>query len=96
MLDRVYGCDIWKKLYDESEQQSIFPEPLIERSPGVSELLRIYQERLEDLFGNRYLKTSRTLKNSKNSSLFEFIFCVGNPNGIRPAKRIAEYILENL
>ena len=33
--------------------------------------------------------------NSKNSPLFEFMFCVGHPAGIGPATRIAQHILKN-
>ena len=32
--------------------------------------------------------------NSKNTPLFEFIFCVGNPAGIRLAKKISRDILQ--
>ena len=39
------------------------------------------------------METSKTLMNSKNSPLFEFVFCVGNESGIGPAKKIAGHIL---
>ncbi len=60
------------------------------------DLLKYTKDKLTQLFGNRFLKKSRTLKNSKNSALFEFLFCVGNPKGIGPARRIAEHILKDL
>ena len=53
-------------------------------------LLEIYKGQLQKVFGSRFLNKSRTLKNSKNSPLFEFIFCAGHPKGASIAKRIAE------
>ena len=67
-----------------------------ERDPGTDGLLKIYKDKLSDLFGDRFLTQSRTLKNSRNSALYEFLFCVGNSRGIDPAKRIAEYLLKGM
>ena len=63
---------------------------------GVDGLIGIYKKKLSSLFGNRFLQKSQTLKNSKNSALFEFLFCIGNSKGIEPAKRIATHILEHM
>ena len=68
----------------------------MERTEGVAGLLSIYKRNLRTLFKERFLDKSRTLKNSRNSPLFEFIFCVGSPTGIGPAKRIAKHILEEM
>ena len=68
----------------------------MERQRGVDGLLSIYKENLKRLFGNRFLQKSRTLKNSKNSPLFEFLFCAGNPKGIELATRIANHILKRI
>ena len=95
-LTTVFGDENWRNLYQESPQTNLFKNSNVEREPGVEGLISIYKKNLSNLFGNRFLNKSRTLKNSKNSALFEFIFCVGNPNGVGPAKRIAKHILKNL
>ena len=95
-LTSVFGDESWRRLYQQSPQTSLFGEPDMERMEGVAGLLSIYKRNLRTLFKERFLDESRTLKNSKNSPLFEFIFCVGSPTGIGPAKRIASHILEEM
>ena len=95
-LTRVFGDQSWRELYRENPQRSLFGGVEHERDSGVDGLLAIYKSKLTSLFGDRFLRQSRTLKNSKNSPLFELLFCVGNPKGIRPAKNIAKHILEHL
>ena len=95
-LTSVFGDESWSCLYQQSPQTSLFGEPDVERRQGVAGLLSIYKRNLRTLFKERFLDESRTLKNSRNSPLFEFIFCVGSPTGIAPAKRIARHILERL
>ena len=95
-LDRVYGGDFWRTLYQPSERLSLFGPPGDRTDPGVDGLLRIYKDRLHGLFGDRFLKESATLNNSKGSPLFELLFVVGNPRGIGPAKRIARHLLRDI
>ena len=95
-LTSIYGDESWRGLYDESPQEDLFRGVEYVREPGVDGLVRIYKANLKKLFGDRLLDNSKTLFNSKNSPLFEFMFCVGNPNGIRIAKPIAEHLLEGL
>ena len=95
-LERVFGDESWRELYRESPQQALFGDTNQERVPGVDGLLKVYKNKLGELFGDRFLTQSRTLKNSKNSPLFEFLFCVGHPKGSKPAKNIAKHILEHL
>ena len=95
-LTRVFGDQSWRELYRENRQQGLFGGVEHERDTGVDGLLAIYKNKLTSLFGDRFLANSRTLKNSRNSPLFEFLFCVGNPRGIGPAQRIAKHILEHL
>ena len=95
-LNRIYGDDSWRGLYGINPQISLFGDEEQQRQEGIDGLIRIYKNKLTQLFGDRFLDKSRTLKNSKNSALFEFLFCVGNPNGIGPAMRIAEHILKDL
>ncbi len=95
-LNRIYGDESWRNLYSVNPQISLFGDEDQQRPEGIDGLIEIYKSKLGQLFGNRFLKRSRTLKNSKNSALFEFLFCVGNPKGIGPARRIAEHILKDL
>lgn len=95
-LTRIFGDESWRDLYREVPQKHLFRNVEYQREPGVEGLIEIYKENLKNVFGKRLLEQSRTLKNSKDSPLFEFMFCVGNPNGIPLAKRIAKHILENI
>ena len=95
-LTTVFGDESWRNLYQKSPQLNLFGTDEHERESGVNGLIEIYKGKLESLFQDRFLSKSRTLKNSKNAALFEFLFCVGNPNGIGPAKRIAKHIIEKL
>jgi len=96
-LNRVFGGGSWENLYRETPQKNLFgDDPGHQRDAGVDGLIEIYKNNLSELFGPRFLRTSRTLRNSKNSPLFEFLFCVGHERGIGPATRIAEHILERL
>lgn len=95
-LNRIYGDESWRELYSISPQLSLFGDEEQQRPEGVDGLIEIYKNKLTQLFDDRFLKRSRALKNSKNSALFEFLFCVGNPNGIGPAMGIAEHILKGL
>lgn len=97
-LTSVFGDRKWQELYREKAQQDLFGSDEYERDPGVAGLVTIYTDKLSSLFSNRFLKKSRTLKNSKNVPLFKFLFCVGSPNqkAIDTAKRIAGHILNDL
>ena len=95
-LNRIYGDESWRDLYSVNPQISLFGDEEQQRPEGIDGLIEIYKTKLTQLFGDRFLEKSRTLKNSKNSALFEFLFCVGNPKGIGPARRIAEHILKDL
>lgn len=95
-LTHVFGNAIWRKLYSVSQQQFLFGgKEEYQRYRGSLGIVEIYKENLLNLFGERFMKESKTLKNSKNSPLFEFIFCVGssNPKAISVAKRIAKHLL---
>ncbi len=95
-LTTVFGGESWRDLYQESPQGKLFEDRGFERDPGVDGLIGIYKEKLTRLLDDRFLQQSRTLRNSKNSALFEFLFCVGSSKGIKPAKSIAKHILDNL
>ena len=97
-LTRVFGDESWRGLYRQNPQLTLFGDVEHERDRGVKELVEIYKNKLGRLFGDRFLSSSRTLKNSKGSALFEMIFCVGSdsPKAIIPAKRIAQHIVEKM
>lgn len=95
-LNRIFGDESWRQLYQPSQQIALFGGSRHERTPGVDGIVFTYKQKLTKLFGERFLTESRTLKTSTNSPLFEFMFCVGNPRGIKPAKRIAKHIVERL
>lgn len=101
-LTRVYGGERWRNLYDEDQQLEMFPETVnglqFRREPGVGKLIEIYKEGLRELFDKRFLDQSRTLRHSKNSPLYEFMFCVGSDNqaAIRLAKKIAKHLVDKL
>lgn len=92
-LNRIYGDDSWRRLYIEGRQLNLFQ--MDERERGTEGLLKIYENKLLDLFGDRFLQKSRPLKNSKNGILFQLMFCAGSPKpqATAIAKRIAEHIL---
>ncbi len=95
-LNTVFGDDRWRSLYSAPAQHDSFGQGGAERQAGVSGLLTIFKHRLETAFGRRFLRDSRTLRNSRNSPLFEFLFCVGHPSGASIAKRIAGHIIERM
>ena len=95
-LKIVFGDESWRDLYHEPLQMSFLGEDTQVRIPGVEDLISIFKKNLEGLFENRFLDKSRTLTTLTNSPLFEFLFCVGHPRGIKPAKNIAKHILDHI
>ena len=99
-LTRIYGDEGWRGLYERETGLFDFPEDVAfhVREKGVRGLLNIYKENLGKLFGKGLLPDSKTLVNSNNSVLFEFIFCVGNPSPrvINLASGIAEHLINKL
>ena len=94
-LTRIYGDESWRDLYSISPQQPLplFGDELQQRDSGVDGIVKIYKDKLQSLFGQRFMERSKTFTTSRNSPLFEFMFCVGNPKGATIAKRIAGHIL---
>ena len=95
-LNRVYGGDGWRNLYHPTSQFGLFDESGTERDAGVDGLVAIYKEQLRDVFGDRLLGQSLTLLNSRESPLFELIFCAGHPSpkAIRAAHGIAKHLID--
>ena len=94
-LTRIFGDQSWKKLYSENPQQSFWGDVQFQRDPGVDGIIKLYKAKLRSLFGRRLMEESKSFANSRNSHMFEFMFCVGSNNEktIGLAKRIAGHIL---
>lgn len=95
-LDRIFGGDYWKALYEPSPQRLLFDPQREHSEPGVAGLLRIYRERLRELVGSRLLPESATFGKPGQPPLFELLFFAGNPRGIGPAHRIASHLVRRL
>ena len=95
-LDRIFGGrKYWLESYEDSPQMTFFDEgPRRVRSWDSKQIAGRYMERLRAAFF-RVADKSLTLRNSRNSPLFELFFAVGNPTGAAPAMRIADHILRD-
>ena len=99
-LDRIFGGrEYWSELYRVALQQPLFPldDAPVQERPGNSDFIAAcYRERLESVFF-RVAPTSRTLRNRRNSPLFELFFAASNPAGTGAgiAVNIADHILRN-
>ena len=92
-LTRIFGDESWSELYRPSSQLSLFGDDRFERYPGMDGIREIYKNKLKNLFERRFMENSKVFVNSKNSPLFEFVFCAGNQSGAALAKKIAGHIL---
>ena len=94
-LNKIFGNESWRNLYQKDIQGDLFDSPGHVRNSGVDGLLSIYKENLNDLLGSRFMPKSKTLKTSNGAPLFEFIFCAGHPKGAQIAKKIAGHIIDS-
>ena len=92
VLNWVFGDESWRELY--SKQQTLFGEDYY-RKEGVKDIIEIYKNKLKAIVGKRLLGTSKPLKISTNSPLFELIFFAGSFAGVQIAHRIVKQILDN-
>ena len=92
-LTRMLGDEDWRSVY--VAQGNFFGEDAAMRPSGIRAVSGLYRDRLRRLFGSRYLDETMTLGNSRNSPMFEFVFCVGSPTerAIALAKKIARDVL---
>lgn len=97
ILTRIYGNESWRDLYRPNPQYRLFGETgnRDERQKGTRALLQTYKNRLQELYGNRFLEDTATLRTPTNTPLFELIFCVGSPKAIKLAKGIAGHIVKH-
>ena len=94
-LTKVFGDESWRDRQHPSEQVSLFGELEIQTDSGVRAIVDLYRSKLERAF-TRVAPVGRTLRNSRNSPMYEFLFAVGNPSGAPTAIRIADHILNRL
>ena len=94
-LNRIFGNESWRNLYQKNPQGDMFDSTGDFRNSGIDGLLSIYKENLDELFGKRFMPKSKTLKTSNGAPLFEFIFCAGHPKGAQIAKKIAGHIIDS-
>ena len=95
-LDRVFGgSEPWRASYQDSPQMSFWGEEPRRERGSSHQIALSYRRRLESVFSG-VAPTSRTLKNSRGSPLFELFFAVGNQRGSRIAMNIAGHILQKL
>lgn len=92
-LDWIFGGrKHWQALYSPSEQRRLIGEPAQERS-GSGAIAELYRERLKSVFV-AVAPTRRTLRNTKNSPMFELFFGASNPTGAAKAIPIADHLLK--
>ena len=95
-LDRIFGGrEHWQASYQDSPQMSLWDEVRRTERGSSEQIAQLYRKRLESVFYCA-APTSRTLRNSRGSPLFEFFFAAGNPRGAPIAMEIAGHILRNL
>ena len=94
-LDTVFGGhEYWQGLYQPSAQLSMFDdEPRQQRESGGGRIAGLYRTRLESIF-HLVAPTRRTLRNSRNSPMFELFFAASNPIGASIAVNIADHLLK--
>lgn len=73
-LNYIFGSESWRDLYRPDPQLNLLGHQGEKRTSGVDELIAIYKENLNRLFGKRFCDRSKRLLNSKNAPLFEFYF----------------------
>ena len=95
ILTMVFGDDSWQNIYHEPPQRDLFDESPLERDKGIDQIIELYKKKLETLLAG-VAPISRSLKNSKNATLFEMIFAVSNEKARHLAIRIADHILKKM
>ena len=100
LLNRVYGGEYWRELYESSESDELsgLDDAATIREKGTEKLSAIYRTRLRTLFRDRFLDETKELKHPKGATLYELMFCVGSPDSraIGAAKRIAKFLIERI
>ena len=97
-LTRFFGTEDWKgAFYEEADTQLSMFEAFGEETghakrTNFDAIGRFFVNRLEQVFVG-VSKSPLPLRNSKGVPLFLLCFAVANPNGAKPALKIANYLL---
>lgn len=94
-LNRVFGNDAWKDLYEEKRQPTLYEEEVVSyhSDRGTEAIVRRYREQMEKIFAG--VSKAKSLRHPrKNSVLFDLVFAVSNPKAEPLAMRIARHILQ--
>ena len=96
-VDRVFGGEYWRPLYESNESNELLGlgDAAMKRAEGAAGFSNIYKNRLQELFGDRFLSETIELKHTNGPTLYELMFCVGSPSrrAIKTAKNIARHII---
>lgn len=93
-LDVIFGGrEHWESIYHDATQRRLFGEQSQQRDTGSSAIAGLYRKRLSSVF-EKVAPASLTLRNSRNSPLFELFFAASNRAGAPIAIRIAKHIME--
>ncbi len=92
-IDRVFGeRNHWVEIYHERPQLSLLSDVQSLKREPAENIAHSYKERLQKVFF-KVAPTSRTLRNSRNTPLFELFFAASNPRGAPIAIDIADHLL---
>ena len=94
-LDRIFGTTDWyDRFYHPARNKPLFGETPMVKSGSFTAIGEYYHERLRTIFP-AVADNPRTLRNSRQTPLFQLHFAVSNPDpkAIKVALRIAQYIL---
>ena len=80
-------------IYHDAPQRRLFGEQSQQRDTGSEAIAGLYRKRLRSVF-EKVAPASLTLRNSRNSPLFELFFAASNPKGAPIAIRIANHIMK--
>lgn len=95
-ITNAFGCNDWEAaFYSRDEVTDLFGEPIerVEKTVTIAGLEAFFRRRLETIF-SAVLPTSLPLQNSRGQLMYNLIFAVGNPNGVKPALKMAAHIIK--
>ena len=92
-LDRVYGSDEWRTLYQTRVQRTLFGDEMETIRAEQEAVVRLYVDKLRTIFP-AVASNPRWFYNSRSSPLFALMFACANRAGGPTALRIANHLLE--
>lgn len=92
-LDRIYGSNDWRSLYQTTVQRTLFGDELETNRAEQDGIVQLYLTKLRTVFP-AVAPNPRRFYNSRNSPLFALMFACANRTGGPTALRIANHLLE--